>query len=41
MKIKLLIGTITMIKDRFGITIFPEPRFETLGALADFIEDKW
>ena len=30
-----------MVKDRFGVTIFPETRFETLGALADYIEDRW
>ena len=30
-----------MVKDRFGVTIFPETRFETLGVPADYIEDKW
>mgnify|MGYP007069903778 FL=1 len=30
-----------MIKERFGVTVFPEKRFGNLGALADFIEDNW
>ena len=30
-----------MIKERFGVTVFPEKRFEILGALADYIEDRW